>query len=761
MRPESHDAGAPRDAAAASLANPDSTFEAGLLEKALARGHGDEGRWMGWRLRLLVLAALLGCLGVFLLIRTLAGSLHLDATWRANAGGKMELSASGDATLRPYLGRVLLAIEAPGTPPLGVDARLLLPSPRWIANDAERALNLWRAEGIAQALQQREVLLHFEGVGPVPVRCGPRGYTGLGAQFWMLSALALVLYLTGAVVLLSRPNRTNGLYALLALTQSVNLLLIATESIQGLGLPPGFTQLDERLRIVFDVITGAAAVHAVALHSYALPGRHWIGGFAWGLSGLFLAGVVMAPPPQLWWWTQGVLMLLAASGLAALTWSHRLSPHPFALMLRRLGLAIGGTLALLTLAIAVAGTEPGVQQLIVSVGSVIWYVFFASVLLLVPFLSRSQQVMREFAMLAGISTVATSLDLLFVAVFALGQFASITLSLFLSLGLYAGARQWIVNQMMGSNMLTAERMFESLYRIAREVESTPGKTAEQLARLLRELFEPLEVTRLARPVSRPRVVGDGATLVVPVPQLPGAGDAPPSAQAIVLRFAHRGRRIFTDDDVRLTERVLEQLVRAVAYDRAVEQGRSEERTRIAQDLHDDIGARLLTLMYKAQTPELEEYIRHTLQDLKTLTRGLAASSHKLSHASAEWKADIGQRLSATGCALNWAFAMDRDVNLSVVQWSALTRMLRELVNNIIAHAHATHVDVTGHYERGRLTLVVTDDGEGRAPETWSHGLGLGGVRKRVKQLGGEVRWRENGARGIACEIKVPELGERR
>ena len=55
---------------------------------------------------------------------------------------------------------------------------------------------------------------------------------------------------------------------------------------------------------------------------------------------------------------------------------------------------------------------------------------------------------------------------------------------------------------------------------------------------------------------------------------------------------------------------------------------------------------------------------------------------------------------------------------------------------------------------------MADDGVGRNPQAWSHGLGLGGVRKRVKQLGGEVRWRENAPRGIACEIRVPELGER-
>ena len=68
----------------------------------------------------------------------------------------------------------------------------------------------------------------------------------------------------------------------------------------------------------------------------------------------------------------------------------------------------------------------------------------------------------------------------------------------------------------------------------------------------------------------------------------------------MLRFAERGKRMFSRDDARLTDRVVEQLRRAVAYDKAVERGRSEERARIAQDLHDDIGARLLTLMYKAR-----------------------------------------------------------------------------------------------------------------------------------------------------------------
>ncbi|MFT3955427.1 MAG: ATP-binding protein [Piscinibacter sp.] len=165
-------------------------------------------------------------------------------------------------------------------------------------------------------------------------------------------------------------------------------------------------------------------------------------------------------------------------------------------------------------------------------------------------------------------------------------------------------------------------------------------------------------------------------------------------------------------------------------------------------------------MYKAQSPEMEEYVRHTLQDLKTLTRGLAAPNHRLSHAAAEWKADLTQRLTAAHVQLDWTFESDEDILLTVVQWSALTRVLRELVSNAIAHSRATQVEVSLTLRKDRLDLQVLDNGEGRNPRAWSHGLGLGGVRKRVKQLGGEVEWRELSPRGIGCRVTIRELSSR-
>jgi signal transduction histidine kinase len=270
--------------------------------------------------------------------------------------------------------------------------------------------------------------------------------------------------------------------------------------------------------------------------------------------------------------------------------------------------------------------------------------------------------------------------------------------------------------------------------------------------LMRELFDPLESTLVNGDVQAATLRSNGGILLVPLPRI-SHSDAG-GAQVFVLRHADKGRRLFTSEDARLADRIVDQLHRVLSFDRAVEQGRSEERMRIAQDLHDDIGARLLTLMYQAPNPDIEDYIRHTLQDLKTLTRGLAVQSHTLGDAASEWKRDLTHRLTAARCELDWTLACDQNIELTVVQWSALTRILRELVSNTISHARASRVSIALTLSNDHLSLVVADNGLGRSPETWSHGLGLGGVRKRVKQLGGSVKWRETDPCGICCEVAV-------
>jgi signal transduction histidine kinase len=320
----------------------------------------------------------------------------------------------------------------------------------------------------------------------------------------------------------------------------------------------------------------------------------------------------------------------------------------------------------------------------------------------------------------------------------------------------ASWRQRLARRLIGNDAPSTELQLEQFFRAARELEAQPEHGAAILAQLLTQIYKPTSSVSVANSAASSQVLREGKDLLVPLSALThGAGTV--RDESLVLTGAQQGNRSFTAEDALMADRIVEQLRRTVAFDQAVESGRNEERLRLAQDLHDDIGARLLTLMYTASSPQTEDYVRLTLQDLKTLTRGLAVSNQLLSHAVAEWKSDTSQRLQQARIDLHWFARHDVDLPLGVVQWSAITRILRELITNAIAHAQARKLEVHLILMADRLEIVVADDGVGTNPEQWLPGLGTGGVRKRVRQLGGAVRWTERGTGGIECRVTVDRL----
>ena len=700
---------------------------------------------------MLVAVALLACLGVVALLRLLAATPAVDIAASADAEGRVLLGASRVAALQPLAGRVLRAVGPPGATPTPVDTALLHRAPRWQPDEARRARSLAQQAALAQALQGGSVALQLDDGSTVLVPAAPRGLGGLGLTAWPLAAAALLLPLFGAVLLLARPGLHGGLFMLVCVAQALGLAMLTASSLRGLGLPPALPGLDLPLRLALDLATATAAVHAFALArrpAWALA--------AWAGAAAAVAAVATGLLSPAWPWAQALCATMAAMALLAAWRQPAGPPDPRRGVNARLALTAVLTWAVANAAVLATAQHPQLAHATAAGAAVAWALFSVSLLLLVPFVARGRRLLRELALLAGISTVAASLDLLFVAVFALDATASLAVVVFVALAVYAFARQRLLDQLLGARLHSTDRIFELLYRAARDVQRRPERQLQRLGQLLRELFDPLEMARASTVPRQAEVQDSGMALVVP---LRAEGEDGRGGLAVRLRLAARGQRLFLPEDARLADRLVDQIKRAVAYDRAVERGRTEERQRLAQDLHDDIGARLLTLMYQAPTPELEDYIRHTLQDLKTLTRGLAVAEHRLGAAAAEWKRDLAQRLAAAQAQLGWVCEVDESLVLTMGQWSALTRVLRELVTNALFHGRATRVDVVLALRGEALTISVADDGAGRSPEAWAHGLGLGGVRKRVKQLGGRVAWRENGERGIVCEVHIDGFRE--
>lgn len=726
-------------------------------------------RWVGWRIKAMVAIVVMGLAGILLLANWLAGQPRFPFSLSVTPAGDVRLDTADYPPLRPLEGQLLqgIVIEHGGAEGREIEAPIpplaLFPSGRWLIDGEglrrfvtghvglSSALDRWSTQGVT-------VRLKLQGHPDERILIAPRGWTGITHWYWVLAAVSLLVISMGSMVVLSNADWRYGGFALMSLTQAGNLLLMALESNLGLFTPTWLLSLDTTLRALFDLLGAAGLVHIALLNSVPAP--------AWGIkaSAAWLSALAMwaahssLPTAQAWWLLQLGCAGLALCAIGATCSEQRRLPHPLNLLMRRVLLIGALTWGLLTLAIWLTRDRPDLNLEISTWGVFGWQAFVTSMVLIAPYFSRTRRLQQEFMLLAASGTVAASLDLLFIAVFSMGQLASMAISLMLSMGLYLSFRRWLLTQLPRPDSLSMEQVFQQIYRIARQIEVQPESACPAMSRLMRDLFDPLDVMVAEGALNQVTLGQDGALMLVPVP----VPSLPPSEHirrtVLVIKHARRGQHLFTRDDCALAQRIVEQLQRALSFDQAVEQGRSEERLRIAQDLHDDIGARLLTLMYQAPSPEIEEYIRHTIQDLKTLTRGLAAHTHCLTQAAGEWKSDISHRLSVARCELDWHVEIDHEIGLNVVQWSALTRILRELVSNTISHAQARRVEVTLSLHEGTLKLAVCDDGIGTAPEAWSHGLGLGGVRKRVKQLGGSVRWSVREPNGVCCEVEVPNFG---
>jgi hypothetical protein len=476
-----------------------------------ASGAPPRAQWLGWRLRLLVAATLLGCVGLLLFIRMVAAVPVLPVTLKMDAAGAVVLQQPGEEP------RVVKEARSANGELLALEALMIERSPRWIVDDTRRLRYEAQHDALGTALAAGPITWTLRDGSTIDTRAQPMGAARLGVTFWLMSALALALYLVVLVIGMAKPSLKNSVYALTALPQAANLLFIAVESAVTVHMPPGFFHADHSWRMVLDTITSAAMAHSAALHPRPLPWRRWVPPIIWGVSLVIGLGLVAMHLPYAWWVVHGLLIVLGVVTLAQFEWSYRAEPHPLTLIFKRFGMVIWIVFIVLSAAVAstsVLGIDGNVVE---AVAAMIWVVFLASVLLGTPFMSRSQPTIREFSMLAGVSTMATALDLLFVAVFSLGSFSALTLALFLSLMVYAGVRQWILNHMLQTNVLTTERMFEQLYRIARDVEAHPHRLTDHFSSLMRELYDPIEVVPMMRPLTRSQVAGAGSTLIVPVP----------------------------------------------------------------------------------------------------------------------------------------------------------------------------------------------------------------------------------------------------
>jgi signal transduction histidine kinase len=184
-----------------------------------------------------------------------------------------------------------------------------------------------------------------------------------------------------------------------------------------------------------------------------------------------------------------------------------------------------------------------------------------------------------------------------------------------------------------------------------------------------------------------------------------------------------------------------------------------ERERIYQDLHDDVGAKLLGLAISAQRTNqvLEaDLARSALQDLRDVVSRSAHSTILLSDLIVDLRAEAEQRIHASGLLMEWQSPfMDAEIHISSEVALHLSRILREAVTNVLRHAGAKRITLLAQIENENFVLVVEDDGKGCPATNVKQHRGMKGMRARASVLNASLQWENTISSGCRVNLVVP------
>jgi signal transduction histidine kinase len=239
-------------------------------------------------------------------------------------------------------------------------------------------------------------------------------------------------------------------------------------------------------------------------------------------------------------------------------------------------------------------------------------------------------------------------------------------------------------------------------------------------------------------------------------------------QKLTREIAKRGK---TTEQLRM----LTEKLRALSA--SAQSAREEEGTRIAREIHDELGSALTTLKWDTEGllelasregsyPASRKVIKK-LEAMKSLTDSTIRTVQRIASEIrpsilddfgliAAIESQAQQFQSRTGITSSFESTLNA-VNLNPDQSNAVFRIFQEALTNILRHANATRVNITAEAQAGHFVLIVRDNGKGITDEAKSRPLSLGllGMEERARFIAGKLTITGATGKGTTVTLRVP------
>lgn len=663
------------------------------------------------------------------------------------------------------VGPAAAAGVAPGQPVLAVAGLApepgdLIEEPDMLASYAAFGAFMQRQDHLANALRvPLPVTIDLAGGTVARLSPAPRRPVGtLPGVFWVQIGVGLFGFVVGGWVLaLRRGGRAEGFLFMAGTGLMMSAQAAAVYSTRELALPGDMFRALSAVNHLGALTFGAGMLGLFLCHPVRLAPGRWL----WGPSvvlGLWWLGnqAEVFPDPATGFQLPVALALTGIALCIGLQWrATRADPRARA-ALRWFGLAvlIGAGAFVVTIIVPILlGVEAALSQGVAFLFFLPIYGGLALGVARYRLFDLDDWAFRILFYLGGM-VVLLALDAALILVVSMDRAPAFGIALLVVGLLYLPLRDVLAQRLLGSAARAGDG---PLFGAVTDVALAPPGTsqADRWQALLRDVFDPLRIEPAPAPAPpRPVLADDGAALDMP------AVDGLPAMRLV---WARGGRGLFSPRDQARATEIVAMLAQASASRRAYESGVAEERARIAQDMHDNIGIQLMGALHSPSATRKDALIRETLGDLRDIISNANRSDMPLADLLADLRASLGEHLLAAGIALDWQ--TDAEAQLSQRQSHALRSILREAVGNVMRHAQATRVEVrvsvTGAEGAGVLEVIVDDNGRGpeqdpeRPVTTRPGGNGLANMRARAAGLGGSVTVAAGSTGGTRVHALLP------